>query len=66
MSTADRRHDRDAVSLMSGLLLVLVAALFLLHDVTGLDVDGRWVAPGVLIAVGLAGLAATMRRGSSS
>jgi hypothetical protein len=46
---------------MGGLLLVLVAGLFLLHDLTPVDVDGRWVAPGVLIGVGLVGLGSTLR-----
>ena len=55
------RHDRDAVSLMGGLLLVLVAGAFLLADLTSLEVDGRWVAPLVLIAVGAAGVLSTLR-----
>ncbi len=55
------RHDRDGLSLMGGLLLVLVAVLFLVDDVAGLDVDGRWVAPAVLVVVGLAGLGSTLR-----
>jgi hypothetical protein len=55
------RHETDSVSLMGGLLLVLVAGLYLLHDLTTVQVDGRWVGPGVLIAVGLAGLVATLR-----
>ena len=56
-----REHERDALSLMGGLLLLLVGGLFLLEDLTTLDVDGRWFGPGVLIAVGLAGLAASLR-----
>jgi hypothetical protein len=56
------RHERDGLSLMGGLLLVLVAGLFLLHDLTSVDIDGRWVGPGVLIAVGLVGLGSTLRR----
>ena len=55
------RHEVDGVSLMGGLLLVLIAGLFLLADLTTLDVDGRWVAPGVLVAVGAAGLVASLR-----
>ena len=55
------RHDRDALSLMSGLLLVLLAGAFLVDDLTGLDVDGRWAAPLVLIAVGAVGLLSTLR-----
>ena len=55
------RHDRDTVSLMFGLLLVLLAGAFLVDDLTGLDVDGRWAAPLVLIAVGAVGLLSTLR-----
>ena len=57
------RHDRDTVSLMAGLLLVLLAVVFLVDDLTGLDVDGRWAAPVVLIAVGAVGLLSTLRSG---
>jgi hypothetical protein len=62
-------HDRDTVSLMAGLLLVLIAGVFLVGDLTSLSVDGRWVAPLVLIAVGGAGLASSLRsaeRGSTA
>ena len=55
------RHERDAVSLMAGLLMVLGAGLFLLGDLTPLELDGRWVAPLVLIVVGGVGLLATLR-----
>ena len=62
MSRADReRHDRDAVSLMGGLLIVLVAGLFLLTDLTDLSLEGRWAGPVLLLAVGAAGLLATLR-----
>ena len=57
----DQPHERDGVSLMGGLLLVLVAGLFLLHDLTTVELEGRWVGPAVLIAVGFAGLASTLR-----
>ena len=63
------RHERDSVSLMAGLLLVLLGAVFLLDDLTGLDVDGRWVAPLVLMAVGAVGLLSSLRsveRGSTA
>ncbi len=55
------RHERDAVSLMAGLLFVLGAGFFLLGDLTPLDLDGRWVAPLVLIVVGGLGLLSTLR-----
>ena len=55
------RHERDTLSLMFGALLVLLAGAFLVDDLTRLDVDGRWVAPLVLIAVGAVGLLSTLR-----
>lgn len=54
-------HERDVVSLMSGLVLVLVAGLFLLHDLTALEVEARWLAPAVLLTVGVAGVLASLR-----
>ena len=59
------RHDRDALSLMGGLLLVLLAGLFLLTDLTDLSVEARWACPLVLLAVGGVGLAATLRSSNS-
>ena len=56
------RHERDGVSLMGGLLAVLLAGLYLLHDLTSVELDGRWVAPAVLLSVGLAGLLAPLRQ----
>lgn len=55
------RHERDAVSLMGGLLILLIAALFLVSDLTDLSLEGRWTAPVVLLSVGLAGLLGTLR-----
>lgn len=57
-----RRHDRDAVSLMGGLLLVLVALGALLDSLTDLRLDAGWAGPLALVAVGLVGLAASVRR----
>jgi hypothetical protein len=62
--SADRKHEQDTVSLMAGLLLVLIAGLFLLGDLTAVDLDDRWIWPGALIAVGGVGLVTTLR-GSS-
>lgn len=58
------RHERDAVSLMGGLLLVPVALGFLLDDLAGVRVDAAWAVPGALVLLGVAGLAATLRRGT--
>lgn len=55
------RHERDVVSLMSGLLLVLLGGLYLLADLTRVELDGRWAGPVALVTVGAVGLAATVR-----
>ncbi len=64
--SADRKHEQDSVSLMAGLLLVLIAGLFLLGDLTAVDLDDRWVWPGALMAVGTIGLLSTLRRAPRS
>jgi hypothetical protein len=56
------RHQSDAFSLVMGLLFMALGGFYLLHDMTGPDVDLRWVGPAALIAIGLAGLAASVRR----
>jgi hypothetical protein len=56
-----RRHATDGLSLVLGLLLVSVAALFLVNDLTD-GIDLQWAAPAALILVGLAGLAGSARR----
>lgn len=55
------RHERDAVSLMAGLLVLLVGALYLLTDLTDLALDDRWLGPAVLLTVGAAGLLSSLR-----
>lgn len=63
---AGARHERDAVSLMAGLLLVLVAGGFLLADLTTVSIQARWVGPVVLLVVGAAGLLASLRAPATS
>jgi Na+-driven multidrug efflux pump len=46
---------------MAGLLVLLIGVVYLLADLTDLDVNGRWIGPVVLLAVGAAGLLATLR-----
>ena len=61
------RHERDAVSLMAGLMVLLLGAVYLLADLTDLAVDGRWIGPAVLLTVGAVGLLSTLRsRGADS
>lgn len=58
----DERHDRDVVSLVFGLIFVAIGGGFLLTDVAGADVDPGRVGPVALIAIGLIGLLASLRR----
>lgn len=62
MAERPERHPRDPFSLVLGLLIVLGAVLFLITDGTGHAVDLRWVGPAALIAIGAAGLSASLRR----
>ena len=57
-----RWHQPDAFSLVMGLLFLALGGLYLAHDLSGPDVDLRWVGPAALIAIGVAGLAASVRR----
>jgi hypothetical protein len=56
------RHPADPFSLVMGLLFLALGGFYLLHDLSGPDVDLRWVGPAALIAIGVAGLAASVRR----
>jgi hypothetical protein len=56
------RHQPDAFSLVMGLLFLALGGFYLAHDLSGPDVDLRWTGPAALIAIGVAGLAASARR----
>lgn len=55
------RHDRDSLSLMAGLLLVLVGGLYLLDDLSSVRVDGDWVLPVGLVLIGALGLISSLK-----
>jgi hypothetical protein len=55
-----RRHELDLTSLVTGVVFVAVGAVFLTDLVVDIALDPRWLAPLVLIAVGLAGLLSSM------
>ena len=55
------RHDRDSLSLMAGLLLLLVGGAYLLDDLTSIRVDGDWVLPVGLVVIGALGLLSSLR-----
>ena len=56
-----RRHDLDLLSLVTGLVFVGIAFGHILDVGTDFDLDGRWIVPVVLVALGVAGLAGILR-----
>jgi hypothetical protein len=58
MWLGEQQHDFDPVSLVLGLVLIGVATAVL---VVG-DFHVRWVLPGMLIALGVVGLAGSLTR----
>ena len=58
-----RRHDLDLVSLITGAVFALVALAHLVGAATGDSIDPLWLAPALLIGLGVAGLAGALRSG---
>lgn len=56
-----KRHELDLVSLIAGIVFLLVAAAYLLGAVVDYDLSLEWVVPALLIGVGAAGLAGSLR-----
>jgi uncharacterized integral membrane protein len=52
-----RRHDLDWVALIAGLVFTGLALAYVVVGVTDVDLDGRFVWPVVLVALGAAGVA---------
>ena len=50
------RHEFDQTSFVAGLVFAALGSLFLLDAAGGVDVDLRWLAPLVLIGLGVGGL----------
>ena len=59
------RHDLDATSLGAGIVFLLLGGLFLADGLDAVDLDIRLVAPILLIGLGIAGLASTLRSARS-
>jgi hypothetical protein len=57
-----KRHPLDLFSLIAGLAFVAIAVLYLLDAAGQLSVNGRLVIPLLLVALGVAGLAAAVHR----
>jgi len=52
-----RRHDLDWVSLIAGLVFLVFAVTYTVVSLTDVTLDGRFVWPIVLVALGAAGVA---------
>ena len=61
-----RRHDLDLVSLITGGVFALIAVTHLVGAATGDALDPLWLAPVLLIGLGVAGLAGALRGGRSN
>lgn len=55
-----RRHDPDYFSLAAGLAFTVLGIVFTISAATGWTIDGRWIAPTVLIFLGAGGVAASL------
>jgi hypothetical protein len=56
-----RRHELDWVSLIAGLVFTAFALVYLVSPAVDLSLDGRYVWPVVLVALGAGGLATAIR-----
>jgi hypothetical protein len=64
-----KRHEPDWTSFIAGLTFCGIAVTYLAGELLGRTLELRWVAPILLIGLGLAGLAGTVvrvRRGQQS
>jgi hypothetical protein len=57
-----KRHDPDWTSFIAGLTFCVIALAYLGGEITHRSLELRWVAPILLIGLGLAGLAGTLVR----
>lgn len=60
-----KRHDLDLLSLIAGAVFALVALTTLVGAANDESVDLGWLAPVVLVGLGIAGLAGALRSGRS-
>jgi hypothetical protein len=56
-----RRHEKDAVSLVAGLLFLVVAAVQIVASSTDTDLNPRWILPADLVLLGVLGLRGAVR-----
>jgi uncharacterized integral membrane protein len=56
-----RRHDLDWVSLIAGAVFTGLALIYIVSGVADVNLDGRFVWPVVLVALGAAGVATAVK-----
>ena len=56
-----RRHDLDWVSLIAGAVFTGLALVYIVTGVADVTLDGRFVWPVVLVALGAAGVATAVK-----
>lgn len=56
-----KRHDLDLLSLIAGMVFAIVALAHLVGAATDESVHLGWLAPIVLVGLGVAGLAGALR-----
>lgn len=55
-----KQHETDYLSLAAGLVFTTLGVLLAISAATGWQIDGRWIAPTILIALGGGGIAASL------
>lgn len=55
-----KRHEPDYFSLASGLLFTILGVVFAVSAATSWSIDGRWIAPTILVFLGAGGVAASL------
>jgi len=56
-----RRHDLDWISLIAGIVFTAIALVYLIAGLADATLDGRFVWPVVLVALGAGGVATAVR-----
>ena len=56
------RHRTEPGTLIAGLLFVLFGALYLVGNAEGWQLPWMWLLPGLLVGLGIAGLAGIVAR----
>lgn len=59
-----KQHDPDYFSLAAGLLFTVLGVVLAVSAATNWQLDGRWIGPAILIALGAGGVAASLAANS--